>query len=108
MLFQIGCKIALIKLKTDFDRQPTLSRKIRVLIGADTIGKPKIGDLPPIGFSRETKASGRREAAPRQRRKICGLRTDAVSVGRCGMVERDDVSAHGRSLRPDGRGLYFT
>ena len=41
-LFQIGCKIALIKLQTDFDRQPALGRGIRILIGADTIGKAEM------------------------------------------------------------------
>ena len=85
LLLQIRRKIALIELKTDFDRQPTLRRRVRIAIVADTVGKPEVGDLSPIGVSREAKTSGRRQAGLRQRRKICSLRADAVGVGRRGV-----------------------
>ena len=58
---------------------------------------PSTATCAPSGMRRlasSAPSTGCRQAGLGQHRKICSLRADASRVGRCGIVERNDVIVH--------------
>jgi hypothetical protein len=78
----LGRDRLLVKSEPDLDRQPALRTRIGRAELRDSVSKPECRNLMAVSVGRETEPARRRQTGAGEQREVCGLRSDAVRIGR--------------------------